>query len=397
MFFITFNNPTDADTPEKMGKRLIEKYKGIEYIIVGEERGDKTNRRHFHAFIKFSRLSGGVRWSSLNKYFFNSEGHYDEIVKGSRYDSIINYISKPAAITWEWGDRPVGFIKIGGRADLDYAYELLESGETIDDIINLFPHLARNKNALLSQQEAIDYKKYGKKIRKQTNIYIQGPTGTGKTRSIKLKHDFDICSVEYDQSFPYNAYTGQKALLYDEFNSSRKIEEMLKKLNPEPEKIDIKNGSVWAKYNNVYVVSNINIEDQYKNVKKEKPIQWMAFIRRFKYLYIYTSFLTYDIYEIRGIADEDGKDRGIFDFKYIKTIQEKANDPEARTETIDETKRGKFYASGNIKHYEEEADPRGNGIKYILTNDYYIKTLYNMSEESNTPALDDEEDLFSLY
>ena len=381
-----FFNPANGETPETLGNKILKAYerRKIQFLLISQESAPTTGKIHFHVYMKFNRDSCGITFTALNNKFFNQQAHNEPLTTGktSTYEKIIEYCRKDKMF-FEWGTPPRGFIKGKKQNDLLYTFEALEDGMTINQIIEQNPFFAARERALIKQREVIDERDFGFQPRDLINIYVQGKSNTGKTRSIKVKHKYDVCDVEYDQSFPYNNYNGQSVLLYDEFRSNRTLSEVLKRLNPEPLQLDIKNGKIWAKYTRTFVVSNTNIENQYRDVRKKSPVDWWPFIRRFRYLYDYINFLRYDVYELRGIKKNDGTKTGTFDFKYIKTVQEFPDDPEGLKthEFVDPDKIGWLYSSKNqLIHYREEPERDYDGIQYITELNTNI-SLITIAEE----------------
>ncbi|MFR5929940.1 MAG: hypothetical protein ACLUGI_04780 [Subdoligranulum sp.] len=67
-----------------------------------------------------------------------------------------------------------------------------------------------------------------------TVTYIFGPTGTGKTRSVKEGCGYSNCHAVSDYHHPFDGYQGQKVMLFDEFHSSLPLNSMLQYLDGYP-------------------------------------------------------------------------------------------------------------------------------------------------------------------
>lgn len=76
-------------------------------------------------------------------------------------------------------------------------------------------------------------------------------------------------------------YNGKIALL--------KITDMLNYLDGYPVTLPCRYTNRQACYNTVYLISNIPLEEQYKNVQIDEPATWKAFLRRIHHVVEYTA------------------------------------------------------------------------------------------------------------
>ena len=122
--------------------------------------------------------------------------------------------------------------------------------------------------------------------------YIFGASGTVKTRSIYQKHSAkDICRItnyRAGKGINFDGYTNQNVLVFEEFNSQIPIEEMLNYLDIYPLNLPARYNDRTACYQTVYITSNIPLSEQYKNVQKDRPETWKAFLRRIHKVLEYT-------------------------------------------------------------------------------------------------------------
>ena len=79
------------------------------------------------------------------------------------------------------------------------------------------------------------------------------------------------------------------SLLFDEFRSSLKITDMLNYLDGYPLMLPCRYTNRQACYTTVYLISNIPLDEQYKNVQIDEPATWAAFLRRIHHVVEYTA------------------------------------------------------------------------------------------------------------
>lgn len=81
--------------------------------------------------------------------------------------------------------------------------------------------------------------------------------------------------------YPWGEYrTTKDIIVFDNFDSSFPIEDMLNYLDGYPLRLKTKHGCKWAEYKKVYILSTLDISEQYKEIQREQPAMWNAFLRR---------------------------------------------------------------------------------------------------------------------
>jgi hypothetical protein len=81
---------------------------------------------------------------------------------------------------------------------------------------------------------------------------------------------------------PFDSYQGQNIVIFEEFRSSLKIDDMLKYLDGYPIMLPCRYGDKVACYTKVFIISNYSLNQQYPNVQVDNPETWAAFRRRIK-------------------------------------------------------------------------------------------------------------------
>ena len=110
--------------------------------------------------------------------------------------------------------------------------------------------------------------------------YIWGATGVGKTRSVMDKHSYKNVFRVTNYAHPFDSYKGEPVILFDEFRSSLPLVDMLKYLDGYPLMLPCRYEDKVACFTEVYIISNIPLEQQYPNVQVEEPESYAAFLRR---------------------------------------------------------------------------------------------------------------------
>lgn len=284
MYQLTINNPIEKGyTHNKIKEIFRNQFKTTIYYAMSDEEG---SCHHTHIFVVFSSR---VRVSMVKKYF--NEAHI-EVCRGRVSDNI-NYIKKSGK--WELDEskqekkiegtfEEVGTAppdSKGRRSDMSDLYQMVSDGLTNAEILAInqdyilqIDKLDRIRNTLLSE-------KYKNTVRLSLKSeYIFGASGTGKTRGIIEKHGFNNVYRVTDYNHPFDSYNNQNIIVFEEFRSSLRISDMLNYLDIYPLELPCRYVNRVACYEQVYIVSNWELEKQYKNSQDEDYETWKAFLRR---------------------------------------------------------------------------------------------------------------------
>lgn len=297
---LTINNPKDKNiTHEKISNIIRKHFKTWEFFCMCDEQGSCY---HIHVYCYFSSR---VRLSMFKKYF--PEAHI-EICKGTVSDNV-NYIKKEGK--WkndkskqekvikgsyeEWGIQPPD--SKGSRNDMSILFQMIESGytnreiiEENQDYIQSYEKLDRIRNDVLTEK----YKDVIKDDRKVT--YISGKTGLGKTWLVYKRFGFSEVYRVTDYEHPYDGYSFQQILFFDEFRDSRPLSEMLTVLDIYPTQLKARYVNRVASYDEVYIASNWTLEEQYQKEQIHDKESWNAFLRRIDEVIIFEEKGKYTVY-----------------------------------------------------------------------------------------------------
>jgi len=174
----------------------------------------------------------------------------------------------------------------GKRNDLLEIIAELENGTSLDEIrqkfkSQYFMYQHRIKNYL----QAILEHKYKNQFRILTCTYVYGSTGKGKTRFVMEKYGYDNVFRVTNYAHPFDMYNGQKVIVFEEFRSSLKIEQMLNYLDGYPLTLPARYGDKIACFDTAYIISNIPLSSQYINIQTEQSETYKAFLRRIGFVW----------------------------------------------------------------------------------------------------------------
>lgn len=280
---ITFLNPHEHNwSHSRILNTLMTQFKTFQFVAMADEQGSSF---HTHALFCFSSR---VRFSTVKKHF--PEAHI-EAVKGSIKDNL-DYIKKSGK--WEndvkhgtsiegsyeeYGTLPPE--RRGKRRDMTELYELIEAGWTNAEI------LARNQDYILVIEKLdklrtmlLTEKYRGVRRLNLEVIYCYGETATGKTRSVLDENGDDKVYKICDYAHPWDGYSCQPVVLFDEFRNSIPLKDMLNLCDIYPVELCARYANKYACYEKVYIVSNWSLETQYQEAQAHDKPSWLAFLRR---------------------------------------------------------------------------------------------------------------------
>jgi len=267
----TWNNPTHRILfPDGLPANT-------KYLVYQVERGEQGTE-HLQGYIAFDkpfRLSGvrklEFKTAERASVFPFQSAHLAK-AKGNAVQNKA-YCTKPegrVAGPWELGEAP----KQGDRTDLkEAAEELMRSGDirAIDPAVFLKYASGCLKLAALAPPPRRDNLKV---------ITIVGPTGIGKSYSVHDLYPDVYCVNMGNSGLWWDGYTGQPAVMFEEFKGQVQLQKMLQILDPYPLRLEIKGGLVPARFTIVFITSNYTPDKWYKNEDGFRDAEMAALARR---------------------------------------------------------------------------------------------------------------------
>lgn len=290
---LTFNNPVEHGYTHEAIKKALSKWENIVYFCMADEIGEQGT---FHTHL-FFQAKNPLYFDSVHKTFY---GVHIEIAQGSAEDNRA-YIRKEGK--WENTEKEqtrvqnsfeeYGIMPLAGqgrRTDLANLYQMIKDGYSNTEI------LENNSDNILYLQHIdkarleIQNQKYKSERRLDLLVtYVYGKTGCGKSRDILDTHGDANVYRATDYSHPFDTYRGEDVLVLEEYRSNLQAGDLLNYLDVYPIQLPARYNNRQAAYHFVYIVSNIPLTDQYKNIQIEQPETYAALLRRIKKVKVYTA------------------------------------------------------------------------------------------------------------
>lgn len=287
-YLLTINNPMEHGFDHALIRQNLEQLKGCIYWCLCDEVGEEGTP-HTHIYAAFRNQ---VMFSTMKRHFYAA--HIDA-VRGSHSESRA-YVRKDG----KWLDSkkaetnlPETFEESGAPPDepdrrmkqSEAILAMVEDGASDSEIVRTYPSAMYHLNRIEQTRQTFLGDTYREQWRTLHVEYIWGATGVGKTRSVMDKHGYKNVFRVTNYAHPFDGYRGERVLLFDEFRSSLPLADMLKYLDGYPLMLPCRYADKVACFTEVYIVSNIPLEQQYPNVQAEEPASYAAFMRRINEAY----------------------------------------------------------------------------------------------------------------
>lgn len=298
---LTINNYIEKGFGQEQVKVILIMLKSITYFCMSEEVGQEGTP-HIHIFlmtlapIRFSTLKARFPEAHIEQARGTAEQNRDYIFKTGKWADDEKHGTKVEGTQEEYGELPVE--RQGERVDLALLYQQIADGRTNAEIIRDNPDYILNIERLDRVRQTIREEAYRGIFRMLEVTYIWGDTNTGKTRSVMEEFGYgEVFRVtNYDRG-SFDLYRGQEVIVFEEFRGSFKIQDMLNYLDGYPLLLPARYFDRVACYTKVYIISNIDLMEQYRNVQYEHFGTWQAFLRRIHRVLRYYAPSQYEKYE----------------------------------------------------------------------------------------------------
>lgn len=266
-------NPSTLDHFEEVKNYLVS-LAGFQYILVGEHSGrddHEIESGHYHIFVQYNHCNR----LSVSRLF----GAHSEHCKKSPQANVY-YIKCEDKKHQELGTN-FRLIHEEGELKFQGGNHSVKSLMEYKDFKDLPDYKMVNTWFKLKTLESSDLNidNWQKDIKV---IYIQGPSGIGKTNKAKEiirenreKFGNKVNIIKYQNGF-YLGVGSAKMCIYDDFRSSdMKAKEFVQLIDYNKNNMNIKNGSVVNNYELIVITSVERLSEIYRNVQGEPREQWM--------------------------------------------------------------------------------------------------------------------------
>lgn len=285
---LTINNPQNSGMTHEKIREILTAIPSLDYACMCDEIGEQGTP-HTHIYIKtrnplkFTTLKNKFPTAHLEKAQGTPQENRDYIRKDGKWkDSEKRETNLPDTFE-EIGELPKN--QQGERTDIETLYNLVKEGYSNAEILEQCTDVAIKFYDKLNRIRYDYFSDKYKSIRR-LNLrvhYITGETGMGKSRDILDEFGDENVYRITDYQHPFDGYQLEPVIVFEEFRSSLRLQDMLNYLDVYPVQLPARYAPKVGCYLTVFVVSNWTFEQQYAEIQKdiEQRPSYRAWVRRF--------------------------------------------------------------------------------------------------------------------
>ena len=249
------------------------KSESVKFTAFQLERGEEEGVLHHQVLICFKNAR---TFESVKNLFPNA--HIEKVL--GTLEQALEYVTKEETRVNDplsYGELP----EKGKRNDLAQIIEMINNGSKLSEIRETFPgQYLRYIKGIKSIYQEIKFEKFRNEFRKLHVCYIYGDTGIGKSRYVLDKYKFENVYRVTNYQNPFDSYSGEDVLAFEEFRQDISINQLLQYLDGYPLKLPARYEDKTACYTKVYFISNWPFEKQYKDLQATDSKTYQALCRR---------------------------------------------------------------------------------------------------------------------
>lgn len=284
---LTFNNPQQHGYDHERIKAVLTDWPPLSYWCMCDEEGTCY---HTHLYLVFPNA---VIFTTLKQRFY---GAHIEPAQGTNRENR-DYIRKEG----KWADSEKKETNLSdtfeesgelpadrGEAvkQTEAIYAMVKEGADNATILEAYPSAMNRLGHIEQARQTLLQERYKDEFRNLHVTYLYGAAGVGKTRSVMEKYGYSNVYRVTNYDHPFDNYKGQNVIIFEEFRSSLPISDILNYLDGYPLSLPCRYADKFACYTEVYIISNISLEEQYPQIQIEQPNTWKALMRRIHKVYM---------------------------------------------------------------------------------------------------------------
>lgn len=280
-WLFVINDPVPKGITHEEIKRLLFTLKGIDYICMSDEVGDRHHTHvyaHFDKPKRFSTLKNLIPKAHIERAIGTSVQNRDYIFKQGKWEKTEKKETNLSDTHEEWGELPVE--RQGARNDLAELYEMIQDGMSNYEILEENPDFISQIERIDRVRRTIQEEIFKDTFRNLETVYIFGDTGAGKTRGVMERYGYANVYRVTNYKNPFDNYRGQDVIMFEEFAGNLPITQMLIYLDGYPVMLPCRYTDKVACFTKVYIISNLDLKAQYPDIQRHAPETWKAFLRR---------------------------------------------------------------------------------------------------------------------
>lgn len=285
---LTINNPQKKDLTHKAIQNLLSELKPIQYYCMSDEVAH-THHTHIYLYcmspMRFSTLKNKFPTAHIELARGTSAQNRDYVFKEGKWEKDKKHGTNLIDTHEEWGELPLE--RQGARNDLADLYDMIKQGASDYEILESSPEYFTQIDRMEKVRQTIYQDAYRNVFRHLDVTYIWGDTGSGKTRSVMEQYGYSNVYRITNYAHPFDLYKREPVIIFEEFRSSLPLPDMLNYLDGYPLALPCRYSDRIACYTTVFIISNIDLRQQYTEQQRLDPESWLAFLRRIHHITVF--------------------------------------------------------------------------------------------------------------
>lgn len=285
---MTINNPEKYGFTHQKINDTMKNVKWLYYCLCDEIATTDTPHTHLYFVTEnamyFSRVKKLFPTADIEGAKGSSQDCRDYIRKEGKYADSEKKETNLFETFEEYGELPLDK-STKNMSISEQVLEMIENGCSTVEIVRAFPSYTTKIHHIEKTRQVLLEEKYKNVFRDVDVTYISGETALGKSRYVMEKYGYSNVLKITNYKHPFDFYSGQDVILFDEFHSNLLLTDMLQWIDGYPCILPARNADKVACFTKVFIVSNIDLDKQYPNVQVEDVKSWNAFIRRINNVY----------------------------------------------------------------------------------------------------------------
>lgn len=253
----TLNNYTDEDIEHL--KSLAPEH--TKYMVFGKEVGEDEKTPHLQGYLE---LKSSTTFLSMKRIF--GDRFYFDRRRGTRQQAS-SYCKKQDANFFEFGSCQGQ----GRRTDCERFMELIHEKRTFLSMCEELPQALRFPQAFKTLRQEIDQLEAPQFRDNMVVEVFYGRTRTGKTRDAVLQNPGAFI-LDKANSIWFDGYDRNQCLIIDDFDGWLPFRVLLRILDGNKFRSEIKRGFTWAFWTKVVITSNVHPDLWYPGQDDIEPL-----------------------------------------------------------------------------------------------------------------------------
>ncbi len=216
---LTFNNPLNMIPPMSHDeiKKAVGTLGSVSYWCLADEIGLNEHTPHTHLYlysaspIRFSTIKKRFPQAHIELAYGDSRENRAYILKEGKWKNTEKTETSIQGTFEEFGVMPIRE-SMSARGELQFIYEMIESGLSTAEILKAYPQAMRYLDKIDRARQLLVEEEYKNTWRDLTVTYLFGMTETGKTRSIMEKFGYSNVFRITDYDHPFDSYKNNSVI-----------------------------------------------------------------------------------------------------------------------------------------------------------------------------------------